>query len=88
MLTLTAGNVDYTELVAVPLTFSSSQPQITIPIAITNDRLVEDDETFSAIIILPAPIPRVTLSPNMSELTITDSDSEPTCPHNGVFYNY
>ena len=58
------------------LVFNSSQIQITVPIAINDDDFVEEDETFSAMISLSVPTPRVTLDPNSTALTITDIDSE------------
>ena len=75
-LSCNTGGVDYTPLVSVPLVFNSSQTQITVPIIINNDSLVEDDETFSAMISLAVATPRVTLNPNRAALTITDSDSK------------
>ena len=80
-LSCNTGGVDYTPLVSVPLVFSSSQTQITVPIIINNDSLVEDDETFSATISLAVATPVVTLSPNRANLTINDTDSELKITH-------
>ena len=80
-LSCNTGGVDYTSLVSVPLVFNSSQTQITVPIVIYNDSLVEDDETFSATISLAVATPVVTLSPNRANLTITDTDSKLKITH-------
>lgn len=58
------------------LTFSPSQPSITIDVAINDDQIVEVDELFKASLTLVTDNSRVTINPALADVTIRDNDGE------------
>ena len=64
---------DY-QSVDVQLTFGPSTTQQNVEINTTRDILVEDDEVFSAMLSLDAPIPNLSLNPSIATITILDDD--------------
>ena len=61
---------------ASPMTleFSSSVMSITVPVTIVDDDILENPETFSAV--LTTGDPSVLLDPDVATVTINDNDSE------------
>ena len=69
------GGVDYTSIVNQSLSFSPSVAQVSVPVAITNDSLVEIIETFTALLTEPM-IDRLTIDPPEATITIPNDDRE------------
>ena len=68
------GN-DYTGIPSLSLTFDPNTSSIHIPVDINNDNIFELTEMFSAALSFPGdPIPRVTLLPDSTQITIFDDD--------------
>ena len=75
---LSAAGVDFTAISNRPFTFRSSDLSISAIITITNDDIREDTEHFTGILEFASRFPpeRITLAPNLTTITITDSDSK------------
>jgi hypothetical protein len=87
-----AGGSDYQEIIAlnldVFLTFDNNNRQRSFDVTIINDSSMEDTESFSLELgfdpfALESPS-NVILSPNVSVITISDDDDEPTA---GIYYD-
>ena len=75
---------DYERVVDQELTFSSTSPQDSVTIRITDDPIVEDLESFVATLeVNNALNPGVRLSPDEAEISIRDNDGE--CPLHGMY---
>ena len=80
---LTDSN-DYERVFSEALTFSSTSPQDSVTIRITDDPTVEDLERFVATLeVNNALNPGVRLSPDEAEISIRDNDGE--CPLHGMY---
>ena len=80
---LTDSN-DYERVFSEALTFSSTSPQDSVTIRITDDPIVEDLESFVATLeVNNALNPGVRLSPDEAEISIRDNDGE--CPLHGMY---
>ena len=75
---LSAAGVDFTAISNIPFTFRSFDLNISAIITITNDDIREDTEQFTGILEFASRFPpeRITLAPNLTTITITDSDSK------------
>ena len=75
---LSAAGIDFTAISSRRFTFRSSDQNISAIITITNDDIREDTEQFTGILKFASHFPpeRITLAPNLTTITITDSDSK------------
>ncbi len=58
------------------LSFSAGQPTRMVTVSLSNDNLVEPDETFNIVLSDPVSRPDLTISPATAIVTITDTDGK------------
>ena len=67
---------DYTALSDLLLVFTETNQMISQPISIVSDGLLEDTESFQAILTAVSPVGRVTVDPALATVNILDSDGK------------
>ena len=67
--------MDYISIGNLALAFSASVLQINVPVAISEDNLVEIIENFTALLTNPN-LPRLTVAPDTATVSIPNDDGE------------